>query len=97
LIKTLGRRNVQSLMIEGGAEVNAAALLGERLVDRLLLFLAPKVVGGQGTPLIGGPGVKRMADALPLDILKMRRFGPDLLLEARPLYDLAASSPARAD
>ena len=97
LIKILGRRNVQSLMIEGGAEVNAAALLGERLVDRLLLFLAPKMVGGPGTPLLGGPGVKRMADALLLDILKMRRFGPDLLLEARPLYDLAASSPARAD
>jgi hypothetical protein len=38
-----------------------------------------------------------MADALLLDILKMRRFGPDLLLEARPLYDLAAPSPARAD
>lgn len=83
----LGGRNVQSLLIEGGAEVNAAALLSERIVDRVLLFLAPKVVGGQGTPLVGGPGVKRMADALSLDVLKVRRFGPDLLLEAIPLYD----------
>jgi diaminohydroxyphosphoribosylaminopyrimidine deaminase/5-amino-6-(5-phosphoribosylamino)uracil reductase len=90
LLDVLGSRNVQSLMIEGGAEVNAAALLGERIVDRVLLFLAPKVVGGQGTPLVGGPGVKRMADALPLEILKLRRFGPDLLLEARPLYNSAS-------
>jgi len=95
LMKRLGQRDVQSLLIEGGAEVNAAALLEARVVDRLLLFFAPKVVGGQGTPLIGGPGVKRMAQALPLDILKVRRFGPDLLLEARPLYDPAspASNP----
>ncbi|MBW2087225.1 MAG: bifunctional diaminohydroxyphosphoribosylaminopyrimidine deaminase/5-amino-6-(5-phosphoribosylamino)uracil reductase RibD, partial [Deltaproteobacteria bacterium] len=54
----LGARDIQGLLIEGGAEVNASALLGERIVDKVLFFYAPKIIGGLGAPnLVGGAGV----------------------------------------
>jgi len=87
LCRVLGSRDVQSVLIEGGAEVNEAALLSERVVDKLIFFFAPKIIGGRSAvPLIGGSGVRLMNDCLDLEILKTRRIGPDLLVEARPLY-----------
>ena len=87
LIEELGTRNILSLLIEGGSEVNAAALMDERIVDKVLFFYAPKVVGGRKAPtLVGGPGVERMDQSLNVEILKTRRLGSDLLIEARPLY-----------
>ncbi|MEW5723560.1 MAG: bifunctional diaminohydroxyphosphoribosylaminopyrimidine deaminase/5-amino-6-(5-phosphoribosylamino)uracil reductase RibD [Thermodesulfobacteriota bacterium] len=91
LIQRLGREDVLSLLIEGGAEVNASALLGEKVVDKVLFFYAPKIVGGREAPtLVGGPGLSRMDECLNLEIKKVRRFGPDLLLEAYPRLNFMA-------
>ncbi|MEW6265516.1 MAG: bifunctional diaminohydroxyphosphoribosylaminopyrimidine deaminase/5-amino-6-(5-phosphoribosylamino)uracil reductase RibD [Thermodesulfobacteriota bacterium] len=87
LLEKLGRAGVISLLIEGGAEVNEAAVLGEKIVDKLLFFYAPKLVGGREAPgLIGGRGAATMAEAVAVDILSLRRLGPDLLMEAVPRY-----------
>jgi diaminohydroxyphosphoribosylaminopyrimidine deaminase/5-amino-6-(5-phosphoribosylamino)uracil reductase len=83
LMKELGRRGVLSILLEGGPTLNASALQ-ERVVDRILLFLAPKIIGGKEAPgMIGGKGVLRVKDARRTEILKARRLGPDLVIEGR--------------
>jgi diaminohydroxyphosphoribosylaminopyrimidine deaminase/5-amino-6-(5-phosphoribosylamino)uracil reductase len=84
LMKRLGKRGILAVLLEGGAELNASALR-QKLVDRLLFFFAPKVVGGTRAPgAVGGEGVRRLRDSTPLRIIQVRRIGPDLLVEAKP-------------
>jgi diaminohydroxyphosphoribosylaminopyrimidine deaminase/5-amino-6-(5-phosphoribosylamino)uracil reductase len=86
LMKKLGALGIQSVLLEGGPTLNASAL-EERIVDRILLLVAPKIIGGREAPgMIGGEGVWRMKNARPAEILKVRRMGPDLMIEAKPLY-----------
>jgi len=83
LMKKLGERGIVSVLLEGGAQLNASALR-ERLVDRLLFFYAPKIAGGAKAPgVIGGEGVRRMRDAAQVELVRIRRIGPDLLVEAK--------------
>lgn len=85
----LGKRNLMSLLVEGGGTLNGA-LLRARLVDRLILFVAPRLFGGNdGTPLFAGSGVARLADARCLHNLQVRRIGEDLLLDG----EVAQCSP----
>jgi diaminohydroxyphosphoribosylaminopyrimidine deaminase/5-amino-6-(5-phosphoribosylamino)uracil reductase len=81
LLKMLGQRGVRSVVIEGGATL-AGSALRERVVDRLLLFLAPKVIGGDGWPMISSLGVNRLADAPGVGPLSVSRLGGDLLIRA---------------
>jgi diaminohydroxyphosphoribosylaminopyrimidine deaminase/5-amino-6-(5-phosphoribosylamino)uracil reductase len=76
----LGAREVTSLLVEGGAEL-AAALLRAELVDALALFLAPKLIGGDGRPLLGSLGVTALAAASELLETSVREVGPDMLVE----------------
>ncbi|MDX6629174.1 MAG: diaminohydroxyphosphoribosylaminopyrimidine deaminase [Gaiellales bacterium] len=76
----LGAREVTSLLVEGGAEL-AAALLRTELVDALALFLAPKLIGGDGRPLLGSLGVTALAAAPELLETSVREVGPDMLVE----------------
>ncbi len=57
----LARRGLTRLLVEGGARL-AAALLRDRLVDRLAIFRAPSVIGGDGLPATTGFGLERLAD-----------------------------------
>jgi diaminohydroxyphosphoribosylaminopyrimidine deaminase/5-amino-6-(5-phosphoribosylamino)uracil reductase len=84
LWRLLGKRGCLSVLVEGGPEL-AASAMAAGVIDKLLLFVAPKIIGGNGArPLFGGQSVQRLADAWQLDIRKVRRFGPDLLIEAYP-------------
>ena len=84
LMKDLARRGVVSLLLEGGSTLNGGALK-ERVVDRVLFFLAPKIIGGQRAPgVFGGDGALLIKDALPVKILKVRQTGPDILIEGIP-------------
>jgi diaminohydroxyphosphoribosylaminopyrimidine deaminase/5-amino-6-(5-phosphoribosylamino)uracil reductase len=83
LLRRLGRRGVTTLLVEGGGEV-AASLLRAGLVDRLLLFVAPRIAGG-GISWMPGEGPARMAGALAVRDLEVRRVGADLLLSCRPV------------
>jgi diaminohydroxyphosphoribosylaminopyrimidine deaminase/5-amino-6-(5-phosphoribosylamino)uracil reductase len=83
LLSRLARRGVTSLLVEGGAEV-AGSFLAAGLVDRLMLFLAPRIAGGGGLSWAGMPGPRRMADALALSEVSVSRVGEDLLVTARP-------------
>jgi diaminohydroxyphosphoribosylaminopyrimidine deaminase/5-amino-6-(5-phosphoribosylamino)uracil reductase len=83
LLKTLGKQNVTSLLVEGGGEVNASFLLGG-LAQRIAFFYAPKILGGRHSrPAVAGDGVAQLGDSLELQDVQWRQLGPDLLLTAR--------------
>jgi diaminohydroxyphosphoribosylaminopyrimidine deaminase/5-amino-6-(5-phosphoribosylamino)uracil reductase len=79
-LAALGAREITSLLVEGGAEL-AGGLLQAGLVDALALFIAPRLIGGDGRPLIGPLGVGELAHAPALFETTVREVGPDVLLE----------------
>jgi GTP cyclohydrolase II len=79
-LQHLRQLGVRSLMVEGGAIV-LTSLLRRRLVDRLVVCLAP-IVLGQGVQAVGDLGISRLAQALGLRGLHVRRLGQDLILSA---------------
>ncbi|MBI3320967.1 MAG: bifunctional diaminohydroxyphosphoribosylaminopyrimidine deaminase/5-amino-6-(5-phosphoribosylamino)uracil reductase RibD [Candidatus Omnitrophica bacterium] len=86
LCRRLARRGVQSILIEGGGEVLAGAF-AERLVDRIVFFIAPLLIGGRQAPgSLGGSGARRLSQAVRLADVTYRRVGPDLCVEARVIY-----------
>ncbi len=82
LLSVLGRRGIVSLLIEGGGRVSAGALRAG-VVNKVIYYLAPMLIGGQQAPgAIGGEGVQRLDDAFRLRDVRTSRLGPDLLVEA---------------
>ena len=78
----LAKEGVQSLLLEGGPTI-AGEFLRRGLVDKLVLFVAPKLVGGDDAPaLFAGPGAERLADATPLFGLETAWAGQDLVITA---------------
>jgi diaminohydroxyphosphoribosylaminopyrimidine deaminase/5-amino-6-(5-phosphoribosylamino)uracil reductase len=81
LLRILGRLAVTSILIEGGSEINAS-VVGERLVNRVVLYVAPKLMGGQDAKgVIGGRGPARLGQVLALEDMTLRRVGPDVRIE----------------
>ncbi len=77
LLEELGRRQVTSLLVEGGATV-AASIIEQRLADKFTFFIAPKIIGGrEAIPAIGGLGCERLSDALELCDVELVRRGVD--------------------
>ena len=86
LLRELYRRDVRSLLLEGGPAL-AGAFVDERCVDRVVAYLAPALIGGDGTPALAGAGAPSIEKAWRLRIDDVRRVGPDLRIEARPAGD----------
>lgn len=83
LLRQLGERGVQSVLLEGGREL-AGSALHRGLIDKFLLFYAPKIIGGDGLDPFAGPGAERIDGALRLTRITTRRFGDDILVEGYP-------------
>lgn len=81
LLCSLGARGIASVLVEGGATLSAA-LLRRRCVDKVLFFLAPKMIGGDGMSVVGPCGIERMDQAIQFRDLTGRRIGDDMLLQA---------------
>jgi diaminohydroxyphosphoribosylaminopyrimidine deaminase / 5-amino-6-(5-phosphoribosylamino)uracil reductase len=82
LVEHLGKRDVQTLLIEGGPTL-AWSALSEGVVDRLVVFLAPKLLGGRAAPgIVGGEGFAPVDAAIGLEIRRIERVGEDLMVEA---------------
>ena len=78
----LAREGVQSLLLEGGPTL-AGAFLRAGLIDKLVLFVAPKLVGGDDAPpLFVGAASRRLADAVAVTRLEIGQSGEDLILTA---------------
>ena len=81
LVRKLGRMGISSIMIEGGAHVNASALKA-RVVDKLVLFIAPRLMGGsEAVGFIGGSTPDKLAKMLKLRDIRCRRLGDDFMVE----------------
>jgi len=80
-LRGLAREGVGEILCEGGGTL-AAALLKADLVDELLWFVAPTLLGGDARPALGPLGLKRLAQAPRLRIRRERRLGEDRLIEA---------------
>ncbi len=82
VIHKLSQEQIDSVLIEGGAEV-AWSFVRERLVDKILFVIAPKILGGRHAPSpIGGSGFERLSEALPLREITICRLNSDVLYEA---------------
>lgn len=81
LIKSLGERKIDSVLIEGGSELNYSAVEAG-IVDKVNAFIAPKFIGGGQTKTpIGGLGRTLMKDAILLKNISVHRFGNDIMIE----------------
>lgn len=86
LMKTLAGMEISSVLVEGGGKI-AASLLKERLVDKVLFFVAPKIIGGkEALTSVEGEGIPRVSRAIKLKDIEITRFGEDILLQAYPVY-----------
>ncbi len=81
LVEHLGSRDITSLLVEGGAEVHGG-FFHDKLVDKVYLFFAPKIIGGsRAVPAVGGIGAATVAEASQLKHLRLQRFDDDIMVE----------------
>jgi len=86
LMKELGQQEITSILIEGGAKVNASAL-EEGIIDKVVWFIAPKIIGGEKAPgPVGGLGIDRLAAAKSLDRITVKRIEEDICIEGYLRY-----------
>lgn len=84
VLKDLGERSIQSLLVEGGAGV-AGAFIDSGLVNKVTFFIAPKIIGGSGAAgVIGGAGVEKMSEAMQLDHVSVVQRGVDIEVTGYP-------------
>jgi diaminohydroxyphosphoribosylaminopyrimidine deaminase/5-amino-6-(5-phosphoribosylamino)uracil reductase len=85
VLDELGRRSIQSVLVEGGP-ILAGLLLDAGLVNKTTFFIAPMIIGGQDAPsAIGGDGAERIADARRLENVSVERSGPDIEVTGYPV------------
>lgn len=82
LMKSLGEMKIDSILLEGGSTLNYTALK-EGIVDKVISFIGPKIIGGSSskTP-VGGEGIPYMKDAISLNNIDVCKFGDDIMIEA---------------
>jgi diaminohydroxyphosphoribosylaminopyrimidine deaminase/5-amino-6-(5-phosphoribosylamino)uracil reductase len=86
LLEELGRRGIGSLLVEGGRGV-ITSMLAARAVDRLIVVIAPKIIG-KGTEAIGDLGITSLNDAITFSSVRTRKLGPDTVYDGRPKWHL---------
>jgi diaminohydroxyphosphoribosylaminopyrimidine deaminase/5-amino-6-(5-phosphoribosylamino)uracil reductase len=81
----LGKRHLHYLLLEGGS-VLGGAMLRAGLVDRMMVFIAPKMLGGAGRGLFAGEGVASISEAFSLMNVRIRQIDTDILIEGEVQY-----------
>jgi diaminohydroxyphosphoribosylaminopyrimidine deaminase/5-amino-6-(5-phosphoribosylamino)uracil reductase len=93
VLKELGKRDVLSLLVEGGSRVHWS-FLSSKLVDKFYFIIAPLVLGGkQSVPSVGGKGYQSAADSPKFKLRSCFNAGPDVVLETYPSYSKSIISP----
>ncbi len=85
MMMMLAKRQVNSIWVEAGAEL-AGALLQAGLVDELIVYMAPKLLGENGRALCVLPGLQSLSDAPQFTLSDVRQVGPDLRLRLKPSH-----------
>jgi len=84
LVRYLGLRGLDSIMLEGGGRLNEA-FLQAGLIDKIMLFMAPKIIGGgDAVSCFNGLGCDQLTDAVGLDRMSINPCGEDWLIEGYP-------------
>ncbi|MFE8102681.1 bifunctional diaminohydroxyphosphoribosylaminopyrimidine deaminase/5-amino-6-(5-phosphoribosylamino)uracil reductase RibD [Brenneria goodwinii] len=83
LMMVLGKRQINSVWVEAGANL-AGALLKAGVVDELIVYLAPKLLGDNARGLCVLPGLSQLSQAPEFEISDVRQIGPDLRLRLKP-------------
>lgn len=80
-MERLADRGISSVLIEGGSSLNARAL-EDGIVDKVLFFIAPKIIGGKESyTAVGGKTFRNLEEAHRVKDIKIRRIGEDILVE----------------
>lgn len=79
LLVTLGQRRITSVLVEGGG-ILIGSLFDQGLVDKVVSFIAPIIIGGQSPTAVAGRGVDSLASAYRLERVQVTRLGPDIMV-----------------
>ena len=80
LMAMLGEQGTTTVLVEGGGEL-VGSLFDEKLVTKVVAFVSPTIIGGQDAPSpVGGLGIEHLTEALRLNDVEVRRFGPDVAI-----------------
>lgn len=86
VVSILGEKSVSSLLIEGGGTVNSA-FLENNLIDKAVIYIAPKLIGGKNAPsFLGGAGIEKMDEAVELMDTEIVKIGKDFKFVGYPVY-----------
>jgi len=84
MLEELGRRCIQSVLLEGGPSL-AGLLLDAGLVNKITFFVAPMIIGGQDAPsAIGGDGAETISEAMQLENVRVEQRGRDIEITGYP-------------
>src|SRR5213594_3078573 len=81
LAAELYKREIQSFLLECGPDLAFNALLAG-IIDKIIVFVAPRILGGREIPAIGGEGMEKLSEAIPLKDFTVTTSGPDVVLTA---------------
>jgi len=81
LFQELGERGINSVLVEGGNRI-ITSLLNLRMLDRLVVIIAPKIIG-KGIEAVGDLSISRVADAITFLSVEITKLGPDVVFDAR--------------
>ena len=83
LMQELGAREIDGILLEGGGELNGAALEAG-IVQKVYAFVAPKLIGGADAKgPVGGLGLKKMCEARELTDIEIQQLGQDICISGR--------------
>ena len=80
MVKRLGKHGVTSVLIEGGSKV-AASALKSGIVDKVVFFYAPKIVGSEGISMIGELGISTIKKSLEIKDIKITKIKDEFMIE----------------
>ena len=93
VVQLLAARGINEVQIEAGATL-AGAFLGSGLVDELLLYVAPVILGSEARPLFDGLDIGQMSERMRMRIVETRRLGEDVRVLLEPAPVTLADAPA---
>lgn len=87
LMTKLGELGIDSILLEGGSTLNFS-FLKEKLVDKVMCFIAPIMLGGEKAKTsVGGIGIEKLSEAVKISNMKLRAIGQDILVEGYVLKE----------
>lgn len=79
LADAMREREIQSFLMECGPDLAFNAIQAG-IIDKIVMFVAPKILGGREVPAIGGSGIERLADIIALEDCEISKSGPDIVI-----------------